>query len=114
LRGGNRQLGHGKSDDAASRSVFQRARIAQPTIVEFSRQFVRQAGNFNRKAGAVRDGNVGQRENIAPAMPGRQSGKGIGADQQNQRLIATQLGPQALQRMHGVARRGRLDFAGID
>jgi hypothetical protein len=30
----------------------------------------------------MRDGNVGQRKNIAPAVPGGQSGKGIGADQQ--------------------------------
>ena len=62
----------------------------------------------------MRDSDVRQRENIAPAVPGGQSGKGIGTDQQDQRIVATQLGPQALQRAYGVARRGRLDFAGID
>ena len=75
---------------------------------------MRQTAGLDREAGAMGNSNMRQRKNIAPAMPRGEPGKGIGADQQNQRLLATQFAAQALQRMDGIARCGGFDFAGID
>ena len=82
LRRRNGQLGHREGDDGAGRGRFQAGGIGQPAVGEFGRQFVRQAAGLDREAGPVRNGDMGQREKIAPAVPGRQPGEGVGADQQ--------------------------------
>ena len=109
----NRELGHREGGNAASRLHPQASGIGQAAVAEFGRQIVRQAGDPDRKPGAVRDGNMGQREDVAPAVPGRQAGKGISADKQDQRLPGAEFATQAFEGMHGVARGGGLDLAGI-
>ena len=114
LRRRDGELGHREGDDAPRRPGVQPAGVRQTAVGELACQFVRQAGDFNGKARPVRDGDMGQRTKVAPAVPARQPGKGIGADQQHQRLRRAQFAAQAFQRMHGVARCRRFDFAGID
>ncbi len=105
---------HCEGHDATGRCGSQRGEIVQPAVVELGSQLVWQAGRFNRKARPVGNSNVRQGENIAPAVPGGQAGKGIGTDQQHQLLLPAQFAAQTLQRMHRIARCIGLDLAGVN
>jgi hypothetical protein len=58
--------------------------FSSATVGEFASQFVRQTGDLDGKARAMRYRNVGERKQLTPAAPGRQTSKCIGADEQNQ------------------------------
>ena len=80
LRRRNRQLGHGEGDDATGRCRLQAGSRGQPARGKFARQFAGQAADLDRETGAVRDGDMSQREQVTPAVPTRQAGEGIGTD----------------------------------
>lgn len=62
----------------------------------------------------MRDRNMCQREQFAPTMPSRKPGKGIGAEQQNQRRLVVSTGAQAFEGFNGVACPLRHNFGSVD
>ena len=55
-----------------------------------------------------------QIEQLAPAMPGRQSDEGIRAEQQDQRLHGAEFIAHLPQRVDGIRRFAAIQFAGIE
>ena len=69
---------------------------------------------MGRVAGAIGDGDVGEREQLLPAVPAGQAFEGVGAEDEYQRALRAEFGAQALQREHGVAFLGGAYFAVVD
>ena len=108
------QLGHRESRDPAGSSGFQVRNVSRAPGGKCLGKLARKAGAFHRKSGTVRHRHMGKGENLLPAMPTGESGKGIGTDQQHQRLCRPVFGTQAGQGVHCIARRHAQHFAGID
>src|SRR5258706_7587656 len=63
-----------------------------------------------RMPGTLRDEDVREVEQIAPALPGAQVSEGVRPEKQHDRALRAEFASQPLQRLDGIARRGLADF----